>query len=134
MTLTRKQWIYKATKKHQGRYYYDHAFYEHSHLPVLIRCPKHGIFKQIACRHLRGDGCRKCADDKKRGTTEGFIKKARAVHGDFYGYEYVEYINKLTPVIIRCPRHGPFEKTPESHIMRKEGCGRCTLEKKASKL
>ena len=39
-------------------------------------------------------------------TTEEFIEKAKAVHGDRYGYEKVVYINSGTKVIITCPEPG----------------------------
>ena len=39
----------------------------------------------------------------KKITTEEFIEKAKAVHGDRYAYEKVVYINSGTKVIITCP-------------------------------
>ena len=39
-------------------------------------------------------------------TTEEFILKAQAVHGDKYDYSKVEYVNNKTKVCIICPEHG----------------------------
>ena len=37
-------------------------------------------------------------------TTEEFIARAKAVHGDRYDYSKVEYVNNSTPVVIRVCR------------------------------
>ena len=39
----------------------------------------------------------------KKLTKEEFIKKARSVHGDKYGYDKVEYYGVHTKVCIICP-------------------------------
>ena len=41
-------------------------------------------------------------------TTEEFIQKAKAVHGDKYDYSKVEYVNAKTKVCVICPKHGEF--------------------------
>lgn len=53
-------------------------------------------------------------------TTEDFISKAIAVHGEKYDYSKVEYVNTLTKVTIICPIHGVFEQRPKVHL---GGCG-----------
>ena len=57
-------------------------------------------------------------------TTEEFIAKSKAVHGDKYIYDKSVYVNSKKKVIITCPYHGDFLQTPHSHIMRK-GCINC---------
>lgn len=49
----------------------------------------------------------------KKLTTEEWVAKARAVHGDRYDYSKVEYINGKTKVCIICPEHGEFWQTPQ---------------------
>ena len=61
-------------------------------------------------------------------TTEEFIQKARAVHGDKYDYSKVEYVNDRTKIVIICPKHGQFEQQPSSHLHGK-GCPKCGREK-----
>lgn len=58
-------------------------------------------------------------------TTESFIQKAKAIHGDKYDYSLVEYVNTTTPVKIQCYVHGIFEQTKKSHIDKKSDCPRC---------
>lgn len=57
-------------------------------------------------------------------TTEEFITKAKAVHGDRYDYSKVKYINNQTKVCIICPIHGDFIQRPLDHI-KGSGCPEC---------
>lgn len=63
----------------------------------------------------------------KKLTTEQFIERARAVHGDKYDYSKVNYVNNSTKVTIICPKHGEFEQIPNSHLLGK-GCRECGYE------
>ena len=63
----------------------------------------------------------------RRDTREEFIMKARAVHGDKYNYDKVEYVNNHTLVTITCPIHGDFPQTPGNH-KRGNGCPYCAIE------
>lgn len=62
----------------------------------------------------------------KKLTTEQFIQKARAVHGSFYNYSKVNYVNKNTKVEIICPIHGSFWQTPDNHANGGYGCPKCS--------
>jgi len=53
-------------------------------------------------------------------TKEEFIEKAKTIHGDFYDYSEVKYVNARTKVKIICPQHGNFSQTPYTHLI---GCG-----------
>ena len=66
-------------------------------------------------------------------TTEEFIHKAQAVHGDRYDYSKVEYAGSKTKVCIICPKHGEFWQQPSQHF-RGHGCPKCAKELSASKL
>lgn len=61
----------------------------------------------------------------KRMTTEEFISKAKAIHGNKYDYSKVEYKNTKTKVCIICPEHGEFWMKPNDHLSRKFGCHKC---------
>ena len=65
------------------------------------------------------------------------IAKAKKVHGDKYDYSKSEYINIDTPICIICHEkdengneHGEFWVTPNKHIHRKQGCAKCSGNKK----
>lgn len=52
-------------------------------------------------------------------TTEQFIAKAKAVHGEKYDYSKVSYINNSTKVTIIDPVYGEFQQTPANHLQGK---------------
>ena len=61
-------------------------------------------------------------------TTEDFIAKAKAIHGDKYDYSKVKYVDYLTKVHVVCPRHGEFWQRPNIHLQGK-GCPKCGRER-----
>ena len=65
----------------------------------------------------------------KLSSTETFIEKARAIHGDKYDYSNVTYTTAITKVEIICPSHGSFMQIPNSHL-NGNGCPACALERK----
>ena len=69
---------------------------------------------------------------KKLGTKklnqDIFLKKCFEIHG--YEYEYSQYKNWHTPIDIKCPKHGFFRLTPDSHIKYKKKCQLCQDELK----
>jgi len=62
-----------------------------------------------------------------RLTTDQFIQKAIAVHGNKYGYNHVDYKNNRSKVKIICLEHGKFEQTPIDHLQG-HGCQICGKE------
>jgi len=59
-------------------------------------------------------------------TTERFIEKATAKHGDRYSYESVKYVSHDSKVSIKCKIHGEISQTPESHLDG-SGCSKCGI-------
>lgn len=62
-------------------------------------------------------------------TTQEFIDRARAVHGDKYGYAFSVYQGNHTKLMIHCPEHGMFEQRPNYHLSGKD-CPKCGIESK----
>ena len=127
--LTTEQFIEKAIEVHGNRYDYSLIDYKDAKSKVSIVCRTHGQFKLSPNSHLsKRTGCRKCSDDaasiRLRLTTEQFIEKAIAIHGDRYDYSEVDYIDSHTKVIILCSIHGQFEQTPNCHLTG-AGCRTC---------
>lgn len=60
-------------------------------------------------------------------TTEEFIYKAKAIHGDKYDYSKVEYKDANTKVCIICPKHGEFWQRAFNHA-HGIGCPKCGQE------
>lgn len=59
-----------------------------------------------------------------RYTRDTFLIRANVVHNNKYDYSKVNYVNQSTPVIIVCPQHGDFERTPTYHLQG-GGCPVC---------
>ena len=124
--------IKKARDIHGDKYDYSKVVYVNSHTPVTIVCPEHGEFEQMPYSHLNGRGCYKCgrvtsgkkASDRRKSNTEEFIQKSIKIHGNYYDYSKVEYVNNNTKVCIICPKHGEFWQMPSVHL-RGSGCPIC---------
>ena len=125
--LTTEEFIKKARQVHGDWYDYSHIDYRGNKIKVTIICPEHGPFLQTPNSHLNGTGCPDCSG-KKQLTTEEFIEKARQVHGDWYDYSHVDYVNNSTKVMIVCPEHGSFLQIPSDHLGG-HGCSFCGSER-----
>ena len=117
--------ITKAIKLHGNKFDYSQVDYINSRIQVNIICKKHGIFLQRPHSHLQGTGCRKCFTEKRTDSLCDFIAKAEKIYSNKYDYTKVIYKTALLKVIIKCPIHGEFLKTPNKHLSRKQGCPKC---------
>jgi len=123
--------IQKSKEKHGEKYNYSLVDYKTADNKVIIICPKHGIFEQLAYSHYSGVGCKKCSDEKKgfslRKNTEDFIIQANIIHNNKYNYLPSKYIRAHNKLKIVCPKHGEFEQSPDNHLHGK-GCKKCQIE------
>ena len=128
------EFIRRANKVHQNKYNYDKVVYRTTGEKVCITCPIHGDFWQTPDNHvIQKQGCPVCGKEKKYRIEslgiDGFIKKARAVHGNKYDYDSVtNYTNNKNKVCITCPIHGAFWQRPDQHL-RGAGCPKCASSK-----
>jgi len=137
--LTKEQFLNKARAVHGHTYDYDKLIYVGSKKPVIITCPQHGDFEQLAGSHLRGRGCPKCHKGRthskykaksKEQRKQEWLDCVRRKHEDLYDYSHVNYVNQTTPVDIICPKHGVFSQTPNNHKNCK--CPKCAQESRKS--
>lgn len=116
--------IEKSKKFHGKRFDYTKSVYTKAHEEIVVTCKIHGDFKIVPRNHYQGIGCRKCSTDAGLNnsliTTEVFIARAKAIHGDIYDYSGTSYIKSIEKLNIRCKIHGNFSMTPNSHL---RGCG-----------
>jgi very-short-patch-repair endonuclease len=128
--------IKRARNVHGDKYDYSKTEYSGNGNDVIIICPIHGEFKQIANNHLNGSGCPECALESNRKlqrekcerAKRDFVENAKNIHGDRYDYSKVKYVNNHTKVCIICPKHGEFWQVPNSHLMG-HGCPHCNESK-----
>lgn len=118
------EFIAKAQKIHGNRYDYDMVEYIKAIIKVKIKCIIHGYFEKTPQKHLRGQGCSRCAKRSKNKTTSEFICEAIKVHSDEYDYNLVKYNGSKNNVSILCRLHGLFFQRPEAHL-RGQGCRKC---------
>lgn len=121
--FTSSQFISIAKKVHGERYDYSLVSYRDKYKPVKVICEYHGVFEQRPSTHLDGSGCSKCYGNKKL-TTELFISKARAKHGDRYNYSLVDFKSTKHTVDIICDMHGVFQQLANIHLTG-SGCPTC---------
>ena len=122
--VTKEEFILRSNKIHANKYIYDLVKFNKILSKVNIKCPMHGIFKQMASDHLDGHGCYKCID--KIRTTSDFIEKANKIHNNLYTYQNSIYVNARKKIIITCKTHGDFKQSPNDHL-NKSGCQKCGL-------
>jgi hypothetical protein len=126
--LTQEDFLKKAHVAHGDKYDYSESIYLNSTTKLTVICKEHGSFQIVPSSLWRGVGCAKCAGLAK-STTEQFILNSKAIHGDTYLYDKVDYgaSNKI-PVTIICRIHGEFEQKPNQHL-NGQGCPKCGREK-----
>ena len=122
--LTTEEFITKANSKHNGMYDYTKTIYKNGLTKVTVICPTHGPFLLTPGNHLSGGGCKLCSSIKGRLTTEEFIKRSIAKHGDRFNYDKSVYTKAINKIIVTCPEHGDFETLPFNH-MNGHGCFKC---------
>ena len=125
---TNEEYIEMVKSVHGDLYDYSKTEYKGRRSTIIVTCPIHGDFEINAGSHLDGAKCPMCSDY----TTEGFIRRATAVHGNKYDYSKSIYVKGNQKVEIVCPKHGSFFQTPDNHINQKQGCPKCGIEKNAN--
>lgn len=74
----------EAIKKHGNRFNYDKTIYTRGKNKVIITCPEHGDFEQVAYYHLDNfGGCKECHSSKKEIEVKDFLMKK----GIYYEYQ-----------------------------------------------
>jgi hypothetical protein len=132
--MTEKQFLRDIQIKFKGyNYDFSEVEYNGSSNYVTVICNeeteefgRHGRWYVVADHALgKSAGCLKCSK-KYRWTTKTWIKAARRIWGETYGYSRVKYVNNKTKVKIRCRRHNyKFYVRPRSHIYDNQGCSKC---------
>jgi len=127
---TKEYYIQTANKIHNYKYDYSQII----ELPkrdfrVNIICLQHGIFEQSFHKHLSGDGCKKCANEKVKErmsiTWEIYKEDLQKINNNKYNYSKVIWKGVDIDIIVECPIHGEFEIRPADH-KRGRGCTKCS--------
>ncbi len=126
--VTTEIFIEIAKAKHEDKYDYSESVYTKSKEKLIIKCPIHGAFEQMADTHLQGGGCYECgnkASGKKLASNlDNFREKANAIHDFKYNYSKAVYKSARNKLEIVCLVHGSFFQTPDNHLQGR-GCYKC---------
>lgn len=79
-TMTKESFIKSATEIHRGYYLYDKIDFKNATDHIGIECPKHGIFLQRPCEHLRPRGCPKCKKSKGEEKIRGHLERINIIY------------------------------------------------------
>ncbi len=116
-------------KVHGELYDYSSFKYRGATVQVTIICKEHGEFLQTPTTHIRGSGCPKCANSKKRVKVDDLIKDFNLIHNNKYTYTNIVYKNNKDILDIICPTHGVFKQSANYH-KRGFGCPKCKCNTK----
>lgn len=129
-TKTYDQFLADALSKHGNTYSYNPSSYAGNTSLVTITCNIHGDFKQVANKHIKGQCCPSCNNERRslnmRGDYDKFVTDANSIHNNRYDYNKVTFVNDKTPVTIVCDKHGEFNQTPSAH-KKGSGCPECAV-------
>lgn len=70
----------------------------------------------------------------KRITTQDYVTKAKAVHGEAYDYSITEYVTAHTKILIRCKKHDRLFSISANNHLRGSGCSECGNANRGNKL
>jgi hypothetical protein len=129
--LTQQQFVNKCVSFHGNKFDYSKVIFTGVKKKVIIVCPIHGDFEQIAEKHFMY-GCSACAGNKPL-TVDLFIERSQKIHDGKYDYSLVMEINGVnSKVLIGCPKHGLFEQNVNNHLIGK-GCLHCGIGNSSKK-
>jgi hypothetical protein len=126
--FSKEDWLEKVRVTHGDFYDYSKVDFQGVKKKVIIICPIHGEFQQLADNHFI-NGCIECGYDRVRNhhllSNEEFKVKANELHNNYYNYDLIEYLTSVDKIKIICPKHGVFEQIPNSHL-NGHGCFKCS--------
>ena len=121
--------LHKAELVHGTKYDYSKVNYTYARDKVIIICPLHGEFVKTPNKHLGGQGCPECSNEKiaaeRTKPFKVFKDQASKLYGNHYTYIESTYTNAKDTMTIVCNVHGEFAQTPDKHLNRALGCPVC---------
>jgi ssDNA-binding Zn-finger/Zn-ribbon topoisomerase 1 len=128
VALSKESFVERSLAKHGDKYDYSQVDIKSKNQKVEIVCPSHGLFYQLPLNHIAGQGCPQCGQNSRavsqRYSKDQFIEGAIIIHGNYYDYSELNYVNSQSKVKIGCPIHGFFNMKANSHA-NGQGCPKC---------
>lgn len=111
---------------------YSKSIFSNSKDKIVVSCPTHGDFTVLVSNHLKGKGCRKCANQRlsetRSMTLEYASNRLKAVYGSDVTFPKIldEFKTRHSHITGICKEHGEFKKTVTSLIYNESGCPKCS--------
>lgn len=129
VSMSEEEFLNRCYAKYGDYFDYSKLNFINHNSQITVICPKHGEYNILAKEHLYTKfGCSKCAKELmnyRNATQQQFIDKANSVHNFEYCYDFVDYINSSTKVLIWCDIHGFFSMKPNEHTSKGSKCPKC---------
>jgi hypothetical protein len=87
---TTEDFIEKASTIHNHKYDYSKTIYNTCKDKVIIICPTHGSFSQVANYHLSGNGCSRCGRNRISKQSKEWLQMIRSTHPNLRTGEQIE--------------------------------------------
>lgn len=123
--LTQEQFIKRVTKIHPKLDFSEYIFKTTRTKSIVI--DKLGIRYIFNANHLLNG--KRPKSQSAINKQHWFLINAKEIHGDYYDYTRVEYVNMETKICIICPKHGEFYTTPVNHLTMQYKCKKCSHPK-----
>ena len=104
---TNEDFIKIANSVHNNKYKYDKCVYTTKRNKVIITCPIHGDFEQIAGNHIHGAGCPKCKQSKGEILIQSLLNKYKISH--IYQYTLNKTINNRKVIVDFICKHNDIK-------------------------
>jgi hypothetical protein len=134
-TRTSEEFINQANSLHNSKYQYPDLSDVRSKTLIRIVCPIHGEFLQQVEDHLRGGGCRICANVGnamvRKLTPEIIMERLKQSQGE--RYDWYEYPSDITErmshdrITVYCKRHKSTFSPTLGSLLEGSGCPKCAL-------
>lgn len=111
--IKHNEFIKSCNKTHLNKYDYVNTVYNGCREPIIIICPKHGEFEQIAYYHKQGNGCPRCNESK------GEMIIANTL--DYIGVKYIKEWGELLNPETGRPLLFDFFIVEYSHVIEFDG-------------
>lgn len=125
--LTQKEFISKVSELHP-EYNFSNTLYKGMKELVEFICPVHDkVSMQAANLYYRGSKCKKCSYDGRSSLSQEDFLKVMDTKKNSQNLDLSKaiYTNTDTPLIVICPVHGEFKKTPKL-LIQNFICNKCS--------
>lgn len=126
------EFISRAKEILGDNYDFSKVDYINSQTKVRLICKDHGEFSitpnSILSQH---QGCKKCGYiragvNQKLSKAEEYKRLLEEKYGEIYDLSLTEYVDRKTPLVVICKKHGPFTVDSWAFLNGRVGCTYCS--------